>query len=83
MTEETFLTTGEVAKLLRYRSPSHVANLCKAGKLPAVQIAGKWLIDRQKLIAQLDNSGHTTNEKSPRAKRYVAKGVSDKIKALA
>ena len=45
---------GEVAKELRMH-PTHIRELCREGKLPAVQIGNRWRIDTERLIVQLKN----------------------------
>jgi len=48
----TFLTIRETADLLKMNH-QWVQHLCRAGKLPAAKIAGRWRVRRAELLAQM------------------------------
>ena len=48
-------TPDEVAPLLSM-TPLGVVRQCRAGKLPGVKIAGRWLVHVRKLAEQLDGA---------------------------
>jgi excisionase family DNA binding protein len=52
----TYLTIDEAAQLLRI-TPDYCRDLCRRGKIPgATQVTGRWLVDRAKLMAHLEQS---------------------------
>jgi hypothetical protein len=48
-------TPDEVAPLLSM-TPLGVVRQCRAGKIPGVKIAGRWLVHVRKLAEQLDGA---------------------------
>lgn len=47
------MTPSDAAKEL-HSHPTHVRELCREGKLPAVQIGNRWRIPTAKFAAMLD-----------------------------
>jgi hypothetical protein len=51
-------TPDEVAPLLSM-TPLGVVRQCRAGKIPGIKIAGRWLVHVRKLAEQLDGAPTT------------------------
>lgn len=62
------LTVAEVSTLLR-KTTTGVYGMCKAGRLPAYQVAGHWLILRDALKEQMRQggaAGRSNTEQEPK-----------------